>query len=405
VPELELPDDSDKSYLAEVMLEADAAHYEAQAVALMETLSAAVPTFLSAHNLEKFFPGKYRALVKRLLVSAVTAKTVYFLFEGEAANTREGAYAMAWSALGDEAVDVWKAYREENDALRLGFYATIEKQAKAKALPFLIDGLVYPKDPNHVYGFVTHAKYVARMVELVKKYDIAPHRERIETAFAGNSTKKIKEEIAKLLGKPSKAKPVSKKPGFAAKDGYRFDAHADAIVKVALAKLRKATLPEPIEQVKLGGMPEMVELSVIVIEGQGDTVEIELALPKSKVPQHVDTTGGDQVLPKFYKLHQLDVADDEAPSWGDMFKLPWCVLIHEQIGAAHEIVAALKKQGKKLAANLKVGVGEYDNFWQLRDGFDDIARGELAALPEDQQADFAAVCFESPKKRRWLLGK
>src|SRR5262249_50044501 len=158
VPELELSDDSDKSYLAEVLLEADPAQYEGAAVALMQDLSGAIPTFLSARNLEKFFPGKYRALVKRLIVAAVPAKSDHFLLDGEATTTREGAYEMAWKALGDEAVDVWTAYNEPNDALRLDFYATIEKQAKAKALPFLIDGLVYPKDPSVEYGFVTHAK-------------------------------------------------------------------------------------------------------------------------------------------------------------------------------------------------------------------------------------------------------
>lgn len=401
VPTLALKADSDKSFLAEVMLEADAKRYEKQAVALMAKLRAPIAAVLSARNLEKFFPGKYRADVKRLLLATMTAKSSTFLYDDGAAGTHEVAYKIAWKALGEEAFAIWDAYEEQNDALRLRFYEAIAKQAKAKALPWLIEGLVYPKDPKVEYGGVNHAKYVQRMLEILKPYDLGPYRERIKKVFAKNTNKKIREQIDRVLGTagPAKAKPA-KKP-LAGKDGYRFEAYTAAVTKAALAAAKKATLPSPIERVKLGGMQGEVQLNWLLIEGVGDPVQLELAVPRSKLPVHVDLVGGEQPLATFAKRHALE--DDEIPSWGDMYKLPWCVLLHEQILAAEAIAAGLAKQGHKLAKRCRIGVGEDDTFWESTKSFERMARSEVAAMPEPQQADFAAVCFEDPKKQRWLL--
>ncbi|HEY5936742.1 MAG TPA: hypothetical protein VIU61_18970, partial [Kofleriaceae bacterium] len=402
VPKLALKEDSDRSFLAEVMLEADAKRYEKQAVALMAKLTDPVPAVLSARNLERFFPGKYRADVKRLLLATIKGESSSFLYDDSATDTHEVVYKMAWKVLGEEAFEIWNVYKEENDALRLDFFATIAKQAKAKALPWLIEGLVYPKDPKTEYGGINHAKYVQRMLEILKPYDLAPYRERIAKVFAKNTNKKIREQIDRVLGtaKAVKGKKAKTKP-LAGKDGFRFEAYAAAVTKAALAAAKKEALPSPIERVKLGGMQGEVQLNWLLIEGVGEPVQIQLAVPRSKLPLHVDLSGGEQPLASFAKRHGLE--DDEIPRWGDMYKLPWCVLLHEQILAAEAIAAGLAKQGHKLAKRCKVGVGEDDNFWESTKSFERMARSEVTAMPEVQQADFAAVCFEDPKKQRWLL--
>lgn len=412
IPKLALKADSDRSYLAEKLLEADAKRYEKQVLALLAPVKAPYPAMLSANNLEKHFPGKYRPEVKRLLLATIKGKSHSILFANEATDTHEVAIELAWRALGEEAFELWNAYKEENDAVRVGFYATIVKQAKAKALPWLIDGLVYPKDPNVEYGGLNHAKYVQRVLELLAPYDLTPYHERIEKAFAKTTSKKVREQIDAVLGRKAKGKgaaPTKKTSPFAGTDGYRFETYVAAITKAALAqaKKHKKRMPSPIEQVKLGGMQGDVQLNVLLIEGVGEPVELALSVPKSRVPAHVDLTDDDKVLPKFTRLHGLgsDGDDDEVPMWGDMFKLPWCVLLHEQIVAAQAIADALKKQGFKLAKGCKVGVGEDDNFFQSARSFEKMSRQEVAALPEAQQADFAAVCFQDAKKQRWLRAR
>lgn len=393
VPTLELKKDSQRSYLAEVMLGADPKRFEAQALKLMTGLKDPLPTLYSAQNLEKHFPKKHTALVKELLLATLKAKNT--------SDSHSNAIDLAWKALGAEAVELWKFYDEKNDAIRLDFYALIKKQGGAKALPFLVEGLVYPKDPNVEYGFVTYPKYISRMVALLKGFDLKPYAARIEEKFATQTNQKIKEEIAALLGKkvakPAKAAP--KKP-FNPKDGYRFDTYGASVVKAALAAVKKSKheLPSPIESIKLAGMQGSIQLETLVLEGVGETVELELAVPKSKVPSHIDDLDG-VVLEKFAKLHGLDASnDEEVPSWGDMYKLPWCALIHEQVSAAEAIAAGLKKQGHKLAKGFKAGAGEDDNFWESTESFARKTKSELGALPKAHQADFLAVCFEKRKK-------
>lgn len=404
-----LDEDSKKSSLAEVMLDADATHYEGQATKLMEGLTKPIPSLLSARNLEKYFPGKHRALVKALLLATVKAKDTSWISDDAGRGTRLSAIFLGWQLFGDEAQDLWRAYSEENDALRLDFYELIEKQAKVKALPFLIEGLVYPKDPNTTYGFVTHARYVARMVKLVSKYPLADaDRARIEAAFAPIKDRKIREELAALLGSRSgsgkKAAKQKPPPKFAGADGYRFDAYCAAVVKAALAAAKKQleSLPSPIQSIKLGGHQGEVQLNALIIEGLGAPVVIEFAPGKTKVPTHVDELDGDRVLPGWVKRAGLG-EDDDVPSWGDMYELPWCALIGEQILAVEEIAAGLKKLGCKLSKDCQLGVGEDDNFWTADDGFDAKTREGIAALPKEHQANFAAVCFESAKKQKSVL--
>lgn len=399
-------EDSKKSFLAEVMLNADAKRYEAKAVALMDGLSDAIPSLLSARNLEKHFPGKYRALVKALLIATVKAKDTSWISDDDGRGTRLSAIFLGGQLFGDEVQDLWRAYSEENDALRLDFYALIEKQAGAKSLPFLIEGLVYPKDPSATYGFVTHAKYVARMVKLVSKYALSSSdRERIESAFAPIKVKKIREELGVLLG--GKSGPASKKKKvakFDGKNGYRFDAYCAAVVKAALAGAKKQleSLPSPIQSVKLGGHQGQVQLNALLIEGLGEPVAIEFDPGKTKVPTHCDELDDDRVLERWVKTSGLG-EDDDVPSWGDMYELPWCALISEQISAVEAIAAGLKKLGCKLSKDCKLGVGEYDNFWTEDDGFDAKTREGIAALPKEHQANFAAVCFENAKKQKAVL--
>jgi len=402
VPKLALKADSDKSYLAQVMLDADAKRYEKQAVALMRGLTDPVPALYSAKNLQTYFKGKYLPLVKELLVAAVKAKSASFIWENDAAGSREVAIELAWPALKEEAFDVWNAYQEENDALRADFCKTIEKQAKKKALPWLIDALVYPKDPKVEYGFLTHAKYVALILKILKPYDLKPYAERIEKAFAKSKDKKIRELVDPILGKAaSKAKKKAPVRAMDGKKGYRFDAYADSVVKAALAAIakNKKALPSPIENIKLAGMQGEIQLNALILEGVGEPVTFELSVPKTRVPSHCDFIE-DDLLERFGKRHGL--GEDEIPSWGDMYKLPWCALLHEQIGAAQAIAAGLKKHAT-LSKKCKVGVGEDDNFWESQASFARMAREEIAALPKEQQADFAALCFQDGKKQRWLV--
>lgn len=403
VPKLKLKKDSDKSYLAQVMLEADAKKYEKQAVKLVTGLTAPVPALFSVKNLEKHFKGRYRPLIKQLLLAAVKGKDASFLWEERAASSRELAVELAWPILKDDAFDIWNAYDEENDALRVGFCETIERQAKKRALPWLIDALVYPKNPNVEYGFLNHAKYVAALLKVLEPYDLEPFHPRIEKAFAKNTDKKVRELIDGVLGvKPAK-KAAPAKASFDGKEGYRFEVYAESVVAAALAALKKhkKPLPSPIESVKLGGYQGEIQLNALMLEGVGEPVTLMLDVPDTLVPAHCDFIE-DDLLEQFAKRH--DLSEDEVPSWGDMFKLPWCVLLHEQLGAVQAIAAGLKKQGATLAKNCKLGVGEDDNFWDSQGSFARRARDEVAALPREQQADFAALCFESPKKQRWLLG-
>lgn len=401
LPKLELKEDSDRSYLAEVMLEADAKRFEAQAVKLVTGLKAPIPAAYSARNLEKYFGKKHLAVLKELLLATVKGKRTSLYDDGPAQDTRTLALELGAKVLGNDVVELWRAYKEENDAIRLDFYALVKKQGGAKALPFLVDGLVYPKDPNVEYGHLTYPKYIARVAALLKGFELAPYRERIEEKFAKQTNQKIKEEIASLLGKktakPAKAPP--KKP-FDPREGYRFDTYAESLVKAALAAVKKAKepLPSPIESIKLAGHQGSIQLETLVLEGEGETVELQLAVPRSRVPTHIDDVDGG-VIAKFARLHGLDPEnEEEVPSWGDMYKLPWCALIHEQVAAAEAIAQGLKKQGHKLAKGCETGAGEDDNFWESAASFARMARSELTALPKAQQADFLAVCFEKRKK-------
>lgn len=401
VPKLKLKKDSDKSFLAQVMLEADAKKYEKQAVKLVTGLTQPVPALFSVKNLDEHFKGKYRPLIKQLLLAAVKGKDASFLWEDRAAGSRQVAIELAWPILKDDAFDVWNAFDEENDALRVRFCEAIEAQAKKKALPWLVDALVYPKDPNVEYGFLTHAKYVAALLKVLAPYDLTPFLPRIEKAFAKNTDKKVRELIDGVLGVKPAQRPAAK-ASFDGKKGYRFDAYAHSVVTAALAALKKnkKALPSPIERVKLAGFQGEIQLNTLVLEGVGAPLELRFDVPATLVPAHCDFVEGD-LLARFAKLHGLD--DGETPSWGDMFELPWCVLLHEQIGAVQAIAAGLKKQEATLAKNCKLGVGEDDNFWESRDSFARRSRDNVAALPREQQADFAAICFESPRKQQWLL--
>ncbi len=248
------------------------------------------------------------------------------------------------------------------------------------------------------------------MLQILEAYDLSPYRERIEKTFADNKNKKIQEEIAKVFGgKSSKAgKTKSAAKGkvrtFDAKNGYRIDAYVDGVVKAAFkaAMAKKKKIPQPLTSIKLGGMPDEVQLNVLILEGEGETLELEVTPPKTKIPGHIDDDTG-APLRQFAKKHGLDEDDDEAPNWGDMYKLPWCALIHEQILGVTALAKMPAEAGIKVAKGCKLGAGESDNFWEAGDRFDEKAREEIAALVEDQQADFAALCFESPAKQRWLV--
>ncbi|HEX4478588.1 MAG TPA: hypothetical protein VH142_26080, partial [Polyangiaceae bacterium] len=241
------------------------------------------------------------------------------------------------------------------------------------------------------YGFVTHAKYVTRVLAISKPYDLAPYRDRIEKGLARTKDKKIREQIAGAFGK--KTKPPKPKT-FDAARGFRFDVHRAALVKAALAALKGKKLPAPIEELRLTGMPEMIRLEGLVLEGEGDTIELMLKLPKDAIPGHSDDSADDEILSKF-----------ENVSWGDIYELPWCVLVHEQIAAAHEIASALKKQKIQFAEDCKISVGAYDSSWDDVDEFEKRSRDNVAALLEEEQAAFAAACFEDPKRQRWLLAR
>lgn len=187
--------------------------------------------------------------------------------------------------------------------------------------------------------------------------------------------------------------------------GYGFDAYVDALVKAgfeaAMARIKE--IPQPLTKIQLTGEPECIQLNTLVLEGEGDSVELEIAPPKTRIPEQSDDANEGPVLRQFAKRHGLDLDDDEAPSWGDMYKLPWCVLLHEQITGVQALAEMLTKAGIEIAEDCECGVGDHDNFWEPSEGFDEMAHEEIAALPEDQQADFAAVCYESKAKQQWLL--
>ncbi len=395
-------EDSERSYLAEVMLEVDPKRYERQAVALLARVKAPISAALGARMLERHFPGRYRPLVKKLLLRVAKEGDTGYFDADDSGRTHELALSLAWPTLGKEAFEVWNALETVDDAKRVDFCEIIERQAKKEALPWLVDALVYPKDPNVEYGFLTHAKYVARLVKLVEKYPLGSHAARIEKAFASTTDAKIRELIDGLLGTKAKPAPKKARSRFTPKDGYRFDVYCASVTRAALAAAKKALrqLPSPIERVKLAGFQGEVQLNVLVLEGVGKPATFRLAVPASTVPDHVDS-GDTGVLAKLGEAHQL--SEDELPSWGDAFRLPWCVLIEAQLRAAHEIAKGLETLGCSLSEDLRVGVGEDDNFWTTDDGFEDMVRDEVSALPTAVQADFAVLCFEDVKRQRALL--
>jgi hypothetical protein len=111
------------------------------------------------------------------------------------------------------------------------------------------------------------------------------------------------------------------------------------------------------------------------------------------VPEHIDLLD-DNLLAKFGERHGLDAS--EVPEWGDMYELPWCLLLSEQIAAVDRIVAGLRAQEHHVAAACAAGVGDDDSFWDSAETFRRMARDAVAAMPAGQQADFAALCLFDP---------
>lgn len=401
-------DEGDRARLAATMLKTDPGKYEGAALQLLSGLEAPIPAAQAALILEHHLPGKHREVLRSLLFTAIRAdRKSFWDDQHEQHDTYAVVVDLAWPALGEGAFELWKEYREENDAIRLDFYEVIENQAGEKALPWLVEGLLYPKDPKVEYGYLTHAKYVARIAKLLRKYDLAPYRERIEKAFAGAEDRRIRQEIDALLGKRPAAAPA-RKAAFDPMKGYGFDRYAAALVKNALAAVKKRArkLPSPIGEVKLTGRDDGdIALSCILLEGGGEEAAIEFALPRAEIPSHIDLCEEeDRVLPRFAKLHGLERGGD-LPAWGDDYQLPSCVLTHEHIAAARAIAAGMREMGLELGEDCRVGVGGHDSFEDELEHYAALAREGVLGLPEDQQADFAALCFVDPGKQAWLLGR
>ena len=390
------------SYLIQLLLETDAAKNEAAALKLSKKITGGYQSFLVARNLFAHFKKKHATEMARLLNKSMTSvkkKDVSMMLSGENPSLRLATAQLAIKALGEEAFPILRLYDEENDAIRLGFYETCSTLGES-ALPLLIDGLVYPKDPNVEYGFTSHAKYVATMLKLLSPYKLSPFEDRISKAFATNPSKKIQELIGEALGK----KVIVKKTAlFDAKAGYQFDEYAKALAAAAIKTLVAKTvkLPKSISSLQLACMDgEMAPWMVILNED----VQIELPEVKHRLPSHVDDANDDPILKKLMAMNgTADDYDGDLPRWGDIYALPSCVLTHELIGAAQAVLEGLKKAGVAVAKNCKFGWGAGDDLWEGLPSFEKRSRKNVAALPNGHQANFAAMCFLDPKKQKWLL--
>jgi hypothetical protein len=198
-------------------------------------------------------------------------------------------------------------------------------------------------------------------------------------------------------------------PSFDAKAGYQLEKYREALWRAALKATlaARAQLPTPIRSLKLGHMNEQITLAFVIVQGRSEEyAEIELAAPRTRLPDSISASGEDPLLRRFYRSfgEDPDAPSDNLPAWGDVYALPWCLVIHEQLGAVERLAAELRKAGVELARDCKLGVGEGDSFWSARDGFTRMTRERLAPLTAAQKGHFAKLCYESPERQRWLLG-
>jgi hypothetical protein len=380
-----------RALVLSLMLELDAARYEEKVVELARQLPPDHSCGAAARAIHERLPGKYPELVKSLLARAM-----------EAHPNDAQAMLLAWPALGDEARDIWALYCDENHALRLKCYAQLEEQAGAAVVPWLVERLVEHKRWNwkSMYGDVTKSKYLVGILRLLRKHPVDEHLPAIQLALKGEKSKAVKRALDDLLG----VEPAPAARYFSGKDGYRMDVYAEALLAAALKATAEATLPSPIETLVFAapGSDGTILLPYLSVEGGGESLEIEIATPETRIPVHVDLEDDDEILQRFHELHELDEEDRERVCWGDTMQLPHCVFIYEHHLVAERLRDALRARGIEFTPNAIVGTTK-DPILEPRRRLEAMCReGMLELLPE-QRADMAAVLYESPEKQRWLL--
>jgi len=76
-------------------------------------------------------------------------------------------------------------YQQENDAIRMKYFKTVERFLGKQSLPILIeDGLLYEFDFSKEYGFMDYEKYVRHLMRLISKYDFTQYYDKIRSHFS-----------------------------------------------------------------------------------------------------------------------------------------------------------------------------------------------------------------------------
>jgi hypothetical protein len=377
-----MKDDNDRLCLIGALLKVDANKYEKEAVALIETIGPKYYGLPAAKLLHQYFPKKYHEITKSLLLANVLS---------------EEAWGLAWDELGEAAGEVWDAYAEPNHAIRLKFYATLHEKAGAFAEPWLIKGLLHEWDGS-VYGYVTHAKYVMRLLELLTPFDLTPYRDQIKAAFATTKDKKTQELIAKALGEEVKTKLQKRRDIFdGGKKGYKFDVYMSEMVDCIFEELvaKRHEVSQPVKHIHLGGWQSSIQLNFLVINGKEWPEMIEV---DSKIPMTCDDEDDDKIIRKFHRTHKVDPEDFH---WGDCFGLPLCALIHEQLLGLQQLVERLKAAGLEVSDDCRITCGDDDNDWE---DFEETVLEEFEALPDEYKDDLATMFYESKEKQAWIKG-
>jgi hypothetical protein len=312
------------------------------------------PAYYTARDLDAAAHGKHDDLIEKLLVRGLVGPPYDWTMMYEIAND-------AWKFLGERAGTVWTAYEkvQTDDILRLEWYGTIAKQGKAFARPWLEKGRARKLDPQQTSGTLSKKVYEAK--------------------------------LDALLGKRSKSAPEAIAPSNP-KLGYRFEAYTSAVLKAAVAAMKKVTLPEPISRIHLARMDDDITVHFIAFEGTGDPVVVKLPRIATKIPRTGDSA--DPVMKAFIQRHDL-TGDPSAPSWGDSYQAPNAILIEELLGVVEVIHRTVRR-----AKRIELCVGDGDNMWKRSDAFGRQAKEHLEQLEPAIREDLLRLCFETPAKRK-----
>jgi hypothetical protein len=193
-------DQPGRALAARTLLELDATRHGRTALAMVEGLRAK-PALEAAYALQRHLPREQNAIATLLVAVIETSGNEQLAIE---------AVEVAWPWLKKGAAPVWSAFEMHtaNDMVRFAHYATMLKQAKAFAVPWVVTGLVRPLDPSSRYGSATPLTYVTDILALLRRFDIAPHANRIVAALGRHPNRLIRSRaLAATSRASSRASP------------------------------------------------------------------------------------------------------------------------------------------------------------------------------------------------------